>query len=204
MNSDRGKVVSWESEELILVDDDDTETGTLSKARAHDGDGVLHRAFSVFLFNTGGELLLQQRSDGKRLWPLYWSNSCCSHPRHGETTEFAVARRLEDELGITDVTPEFVFKFRYQARYGTAGSEHELCHVFLGRTCMPVRANPHEIAAVRWLPAHAVQAELDSGDGRYTPWFRIEWQRLTGEYTGRLAAYAAPAEPASGDGKEAS
>ena len=81
------KVVSSESEELILVDADDNPLGTLSKAACHDGDGVLHRAFSLFVFNEAGELLLQRRSAEKRLWPMYWSNSCCSHPRAGETYE---------------------------------------------------------------------------------------------------------------------
>ena len=77
------EVVSDEDESLVLVDEDDREVGFLSKAVCHDGDGMLHRAFSLFVFNRRGELLLQRRSANKRLWPLYWSNSCCSHPRRG-------------------------------------------------------------------------------------------------------------------------
>ena len=82
MNANR--IVSSESEELILVDENDVELGSLSKARCHDGDGVLHRAFSLFIFNLDGDLLLQKRSETKRLWPLVWSTSCCSHHRPGE------------------------------------------------------------------------------------------------------------------------
>src|SRR5690625_5968564 len=95
----------------------------MSKADCHDGDGVLHRAFSVFLFDADGRLLIQQRVAEKRLWPLYWANSCCSHPRAGEETEEAVPRRLDEELGVSaDV--EYVYKFQYQARFGPRSEEH--------------------------------------------------------------------------------
>src|SRR5271163_4852665 len=86
---------------LILVDEADRGVGYLSKALCHEGQGVLHRAFSLLIFNSRGELLIQQRSPGKRLWPLYWSNSCCSHPRGQESLEGATQRRLYQELGIS-------------------------------------------------------------------------------------------------------
>ena len=86
------KLVSSDAEELILVDEDDTEIGFLAKAKCHDGTGILHRAFSLFLFNEAGELLLQRRSESKRLWPGYWSNTCCSHPRKGESMTIATRR----------------------------------------------------------------------------------------------------------------
>ena len=98
--NDQHRIVSSEQEELILVDREDNELGFLSKAECHDGAGVLHRAFSLFLFNDEGELLLQQRSGNKRLWPNFWSNSCCSHPRRGESMEVATRRRLRDELNL--------------------------------------------------------------------------------------------------------
>ena len=108
--NDQHRIVSSESEELILVDTMDRAVGRLSKAECHDGDGRLHRAFSVFLFNDAGELLLQQRGLDKRLWPGYWSNSCCSHPRSGETLDVATERRLQDELNFS--TPlEHVYFF---------------------------------------------------------------------------------------------
>ena len=103
------KIVSSESEELILVDTQDNETGHRSKSECHDGDGILHRAFSLFLFNGHRELLLQRRSESKRLWPGYWSNSCCSHPRRGESIHTATRRRLSDELNVTATLAIFTF-----------------------------------------------------------------------------------------------
>lgn len=186
-----GRIVSSDSEELILVDADDRETGHLDKGRCHDGEGVLHRAFSVFLFNARGELLLQQRAAGKRLWPLYWSNSCCSHPRRGEDMDEATTRRLEQELGLR-ASVEFVYKFTYQAQFGEAGAEHELCWVYLGRADGEPAPNPTEIAAVRFIAADELDRELATHGERFTPWFKLEWRRLRGEHAARLARYAAP------------
>ena len=182
------RVVSSESEELILVDTDDRETGYLSKAECHDGDGVLHRAFSAFLFNESGELLLQQRAASKRLWPGYWSNSCCSHPRRDESMEVATLRRLDDELN-TSAELQFVYKFRYQARFGDRGAEHELCHVYLGRIAGTVQPNDEEIAAVQFLRPDELTAQLEENPEAYTPWFRLEWNALTTDYADLLAAY---------------
>ena len=191
MEQATGRIVSSEEERLILVDEDDNQTGFLSKAACHDGEGILHRAFSIFLFNDEGELLLQQRAPGKRLWPLYWSNTCCSHPREGESVEEAARRRLEDELH-TGGNLEFVYKFTYRANFGDLGSEHELCHVFLGRMDGPVSPNPTEIQATRFLSVQALEDEFNAADASLTPWFRMEWERLTGEFADRLARYASP------------
>ena len=185
---DQARIVSSEDEQLILVDPDDRQTGSMSKADCHDGDGVLHRAFSIFLFNAAGELLLQQRAAGKRLWPMYWSNSCCSHPREGEEIVAAAERRLQDELGI-DAELEFAFKFIYQARYGDIGSEHELCHVFLGRLSGEPGVNPTEIAATRFVSATSLDREFASDADSLTPWFRQEWETLKRDYGDLLARY---------------
>jgi len=182
------RVVSSEAEQLILVDEDDREQGALSKAACHDGAGVLHRAFSAFLFNAAGELLLQQRANSKRLWPGYWSNSCCSHPRRGESMATATERRLAEELNLA-ADLEFVYKFRYQATFGDLGAEHELCHVFLGRIGDDVRPNEEEIAAIRFVSAGALHAELSQYPERFTPWFKLEWDALTGEHADLLTAY---------------
>jgi isopentenyl-diphosphate delta-isomerase len=182
------RVVSSEAEELILVDEHDREQGHLSKAACHDGAGILHRAFSAFLFNSAGELLLQQRADSKRLWPGYWSNSCCSHPRRGESMVTAAARRLNEELNLS-ADLRFVYKFRYQAPYGDLGSEHELCHVFLGRIGDAVRPNEEEIAATRFVSADRLAAELLQYPARFTPWFKLEWDALTGEHSDLLDTY---------------
>ena len=183
------RVVSSEAEELILVDEDDREQGHLSKAACHDGDGILHRAFSAFLFNADGELLLQQRAAAKRLWPGYWSNSCCSHPRRGESMTTATARRLDEELNLASEL-SFVYKFRYQASYADLGSEHELCHVFLGRIDDDVRANAQEIAATRFVSAAALDGELAENPERFTPWFKMEWDALKTDYAAELAVYS--------------
>jgi len=182
------RIVSSESEELILVDEPDNETGFLAKSLAHDGDGTLHRAFSVFLFNADGELLLQQRADSKRLWPRYWSNSCCSHPRRGETMSVATGRRLRDELNV-EAELEYVYKFSYQAEFGNLGSEHELCHVYLGSISGEMHANDHEIENVRFISATDLEAEFESKPDRFTPWFKMEWQKLRTEYVSKLARY---------------
>ncbi len=181
------RVVSSEAEELILVDEQDNETGFLSKAECHDGHGVLHRAFSVFLFNDSGELLLQQRSPSKRLWGGYWSNSCCSHPRRGESMDVATRRRLQDELNV-DAELRFIYKFAYQADFGAAGSEHELCHVFLGR-CSDVHPNESEISAIRFVSADDLDTEFATKPETLTPWFRLEWQALQSDHRDTLANY---------------
>jgi isopentenyl-diphosphate delta-isomerase len=177
-----------DSDSLILVDEADREVGHLDKARCHDGQGVLHRAFSLLIFNDAGELLLQQRSACKRLWPLYWSNSCCSHPRRAETMETAIHRRLYEELGLR-CPLQFLFKFQYQAQFDAAGAEQELCSVFVGRTSDPVRVDPGEIVAWRWVSPEALQAELAGREAvRFTPWFVMEWERILRDHRDVLTA----------------
>lgn len=170
-------VVSSEEEPLILVDESDREIGFLSKGECHDGDGVLHRAFSLFIFNSAGELLLQQRSREKRLWPLFWSNSCCSHPRKGETMDVATERRLSQELGMVS-TFHHLFTFQYQAPYLGLGSENEVCWVFVGLAREEPRPNPHEIAAVRWITPDKLDEEFATQPETLTPWFAQEWPRV--------------------------
>jgi len=171
------KIVSSDREPLILVDDDDREVGTLAKGACHDGDGVLHRAFSLFVFNPRGELLLQRRSRDKRLWPSYWSNSCCSHPRAGESMEEATHRRLRQELGM-GATLRYLFKFKYHARFQDEGSERELCSVYAGISTDEVRPNLSEVAQWRWITPAALDGELATEPDAFTPWFKLEWPRL--------------------------
>lgn len=175
-------IVSSEADSLILVDANDVATGILSKAACHDGAGQRHRAFSLFIFSHRGELLLQQRAAGKRLWPLYWSNSCCSHPRAGEQQLGAAARRLQEELGLT-ATLEYLYRFEYVARYQDLGSEHELCSVFAGRVNDDPVVNPTEVAAWRWITPAALSAELAQHPDRFTPWFQLEWQHICREFS---------------------
>ncbi len=178
-------IVSSEAEQLILVDAHDQITGYDSKAACHDGQGVRHRAFSLFVFNRAGEVLLQQRSAGKRLWPGYWANSCCSHPRRGETLDEATQRRLQQELGMA-CELRYLFKFEYHANYRDLGSEHELCSVYVGRSDAPVCANASEVAAWRFVSCAALDAEIRDAPERFTPWLKLEWQRLRNDFNADL------------------
>jgi len=175
------KIVSFDDEMLIVVDEQDNILDYKSKTDCHRGDGILHRAFSLFIFNSGGELMLQQRSAQKLLWPLFWSNTCCSHPRKGEKLEEAVQRRLKEEIGITTEL-EYLFKFQYQANYGTIGSENEICAVYIGKSDAPPRINENEIADLKFISVSDLTAEIDNHPQRYTPWFKMEWQRLISDF----------------------
>jgi isopentenyl-diphosphate delta-isomerase len=183
--------VSFDDEPLILVNEEDEEVGHALKWDCHQGDGQLHRAFSIFVFNRRGELLLQQRSDQKLLWPLIWSNSCCSHPRRGETMEEATARRLREELGF-ETALEYRFKFTYHARWRDVGSERELCYVYLGRHDGDAVVNPNEIAAWRWISAAELEREIAETPDAVSPWMKLEWARLRAEHGAALAAYLQP------------
>ncbi len=169
--------VSSGAEQLILVDADDRPIGHASKAACHDGHGQRHRAFSLFIFNQHGELLLQQRSQGKRLWPGYWANSCCSHPRQGESMEQATERRLQQELGMR-CPLRFLFKFEYHADYRGLGAEHEVCWVYTGICTQPVRANATEIEAWRFVTPAELDREIATCPEHFTPWLKLEWERL--------------------------
>jgi len=183
-------VVSFDDEPLVLVNDADEEIGFASKGRCHDGEGLLHRAFSVFLFSPGGEVLLQQRSDQKRLWPGAWSNACCSHPRRGESLDAALRRRLREELSL-ETPVRFLFKFRYHARYGTSGAEYELCHVYAGLFTTEPAVNANEIAATTIVTAAALDTDVVTRPERYTPWLKLEWARLRGETWSSVQAFLA-------------
>ena len=171
------KVVSSEEEPLILVDQSARVIGHLSKGECHDGDGVLHRAFSLFIFNSKGELLLQRRSAEKRLWPMFWSNSCCSHPRRGESMDIATRRRLDQELGMA-ADFHHLFTFQYKARYLDLGSEHEICWVYVGLCDDPPRPNSTEISEVRWITPDELDREFQEQPETFTPWFAQEWPRV--------------------------
>ena len=178
---ERDPVVSFEDEPLILVDADDAIVGYETKSACHDGDGIRHRAFSVLLFDSDGRMLLQQRSPTKRLWPMIWSNACCSHPRKGEELMQAARRRMVEELGI-EVPLRELFKFEYRARYGQVGSEHEICAVLVGRTDRTVSPNPNEIHDLKYVAAADLEAEFAARPDEYSPWLQLEWKRIRAEY----------------------
>jgi isopentenyl-diphosphate delta-isomerase len=173
---------------LILVDAADRRLGRMSKTLCHEGRGVLHRAFSLLIFNEAGELLVQQRAPTKRLWPMYWSNSCCSHPRDAESMEVATRRRLSEELGIR-CDLEFLFKFQYHAQFDATGAEHELCSVFIGQSKQPLKINRDEIFDWRWVDPEALQGQMSGDDSSsFTPWFMMEWARIWRDHRAAVLA----------------
>jgi isopentenyl-diphosphate delta-isomerase len=179
MQAPNTRQVSFHDELLILVDEADNVTGYESKANAHRGAGLLHRAFSVFLFSTSGQVLLHKRSEQKPLWPGFWTNSCCSHPRKGETYEVAAARRMQEELGVT-ADLQYLYQFQYSAAFNDEGGEHELCAVFIGLldADREVEPNPNEIADWCWVDCNELDGLLRRAPQQFTPWFKLEWSRL--------------------------
>lgn len=166
---------------LILVDEQDNETGYCEKVECHLGEGKLHRAFSVFLFNPDGKLLIQQRSPQKMLWGGYWANSCCSHPRQGESTDAAARRRIQEELGVeSELT--YLYKFVYHAKFGDVGSEHENCYVYAGHFDGNVSPDPEEISDWRFVTPDELTAEIQQNGEKYSPWLKLEWQEITAKY----------------------
>lgn len=182
-----GQIVSFDDEKLILVDDDDNVVGYENKDVCHNGDGILHRAFSIFIFNNKNELLIQQRASDKRLWGEYWSNSCCSHPRKGEEYSTATVRRLKEELGL-ETRMQYLFRFKYQASFGDPGSEHELCSVYIGRSDNAPKVNDTEIMDWRYISITDLNRELLLNPQLFTPWFKMEWERITREYLSEIYA----------------
>jgi len=179
--SRQNEIVSFIDEQLIVVDEQDNILDYKSKIACHQGEGILHRAFSIFIFNGAAKLILQKRSNQKFLWPNFWSNSCCSHPRKGETNEEATRRRLKEELGIeTDLL--YLYTFQYHVRYASLGAEREQCAVYIGRSDDPIRINKNEIAECKFLSIQSVSKELKKNPEQYTPWFKMEWSRIMAEY----------------------
>lgn len=159
-------------ENLILVDSQDKEIGTDEKINCHIGKGKLHRALSIYIFNKNNELLLQKRSRGKMLWPLYWTNTCCTHPREGETIREAANRRIKEEMGF-DCNLEEFFVLEYHAQYRDVGSENEIDHVLLGRYDGPVLANPKEVEEWKFAKIEELKCDIKKNPQNYTPRFKI-------------------------------
>lgn len=169
-------IETMNEERVVLVDASDVEIGTMSKSRAHS-EGRLHRAFSIFLFNSEGRLLLQRRADGKYHSGGLWTNSCCSHPRPGESVALAAKRRLKEELGIScQVSPEFTFTYR--AEVGAGLVEHEFDHVFFGTYDGPVLPDAAEVSDVRWMRMNDLADDLQTSPENYTAWLAICWPRV--------------------------
>jgi len=165
-------------EKIVFVDEDNVPIGTGDKLTSHNADTRLHRAFSVFLFNSDGEFLMQQRAMAKKTWPGVWSNSCCGHVKLHETTEAAVKRRLEYELGISGARLKAVLpNFRYRAEKDGV-VENEICPVFAGVMDEIPKPNPDEVEAVKWVEWSSFVSSIDDPDTNVSPWAVLEAREL--------------------------
>ena len=158
-------------EHVILVDEQDNQLGLMPKMEAHE-KAVLHRAFSVFIFNSDGDLMLQQRAAHKYHSPLLWTNTCCSHQRDGESNIEAGKRCLLEEMGFSTELKE-VFSFIYKAPFDNGLTEHELDHVMVGYFDGVPEVNPEEVASFKWMSLEAIKEDIELHPNLYTAWFKI-------------------------------
>lgn len=156
-------------DDIILVDENDVQVGTGEKMAVHEA-GKLHRAFSIMIFNSRGELMLQKRAKEKYHCGGLWTNACCSHPRPGETLAEATKRRLAEEMGMTCELEE-IFSFIYKSSFSNGLTEHEFDHVFVGQFDGEPNLNPNEAEAWRWISEKDLFEDIERNQNNYTPWF---------------------------------
>jgi isopentenyl-diphosphate delta-isomerase len=159
---------------VVLVDEKNNQIGLMPKMEAHE-KALLHRAFSVFVFNKKDELMLQQRAASKYHSPLLWTNTCCSHQRDGESNLEAGKRRLQEEMGFTTPLKE-VFSFVYKAPFDNGLTEHEFDHVLIGYFDDEPNINKEEAEAYKWMPLEDVKNDIEVHPSNYTEWFKIIFQ----------------------------
>ncbi|WP_373517555.1 isopentenyl-diphosphate Delta-isomerase [Pricia sp.] len=163
-------------ENVILVDENDKQIGTMPKMEAHE-KALLHRAFSVFIMNDKGETMLQQRAADKYHSPLLWTNTCCSHQRVGESNIEAGKRRLQEEMGFVAELDELI-SFVYKAPFDNGLTEHEFDHVMIGNFDGVPDINPTEVADWQWMKPEAVRNDIEKHPELYTAWFKIIFERF--------------------------
>lgn len=163
-------------EQIILVDKNDNPIGTGEKLKVHQ-QGKLHRCFSISIFNSKGEMLLQQRAQGKYHCGGLWTNACCSHPRPGEKTVDAAHRRLQEEMGF-DCELKEIFTFTYQAKFDNGLTEHEFDHVFLGKFDGRPSPNPEEVQNIKWIKIENLKNDLKENPEKYTSWFKASIDKI--------------------------
>ncbi len=160
-----------EEEKVILVNERDEPIGLMPKMEAHE-KALLHRAFSVFIFNDENELMIQQRALGKYHSPGLWANTCCSHQREGETNIAAGMRRLQEEMGFTTSLEDSI-SFIYKAPFDNGLTEHEFDHILIGRYNQQPQPNPEEVHDWKWMGLEEIKADMEAQPEKYTAWFKI-------------------------------
>lgn len=163
-------------EEVILVDEENKVLGSLEKMEAHQ-KALLHRAFSVFVFNSKDECLLQRRAISKYHSAGLWTNTCCSHPKPGEDTRAAAMRRLKEEMGFETPLRE-IFQFTYKAGFDNGLTEHEFDHVFIGKYEGEIIPDPGEVVEHEYWPMEKIRVHLESNPDEFTVWFRIAFPKV--------------------------
>lgn len=163
-------------EQVVLVNEQDKELGFMEKMEAHE-KALLHRAFSVFIFNEKGEMLLQQRALGKYHSGGLWTNSCCSHPKPGELVGEAAVRRLKEEMGF-ETKLNKVFDFVYKAPFLNGLTEHEFDHVFVGQYEGPVMPDRAEVESYAYQSMERITERLQEDPASFTAWFQIAFPKV--------------------------
>ncbi|OGZ34775.1 MAG: isopentenyl-diphosphate delta-isomerase [Candidatus Portnoybacteria bacterium RIFCSPHIGHO2_01_FULL_39_19] len=158
------------NEQILVVNENDETIGLNTKENCHLGNGILHRAITIFIFNNKKEILLARRSLLKKLWPNFWDTSCSAHVRQKETYEQAGKRRLNDELGFS-CQLKFLFKFQYQASFQSIGSENEICALLAGDYTGSINPNPKEVLDYKWISIEQLKNEINNTD--ISPWLKI-------------------------------
>lgn len=162
--------------EVILVNEQDEPVGTMEKMKVHQ-EGLLHRAFSIFIIDTNGRMLVHQRAADKYHGAHLWTNACCSHPYPGEEVMDAAHRRLQEELGFsTSLYP--LFSFTYKAEVENGLIEHEYDHVFWGIYEGEMNPDPNEVAAIRYVDLDLLHDEIEEMPEQFTAWFRIAFPKV--------------------------
>lgn len=166
-------------EQILIVNKSDEVIGSDTKENCHSGNGILHRAITIFIFNDKNEILLTKRSALKKLWPNFWDTSCSTHIHQDETNEQAGEKRLNEEIGFS-CKLQFILKFQYQANFNNIGSENEICALLTGNYTSEIKPNVDEVSGYKWITIEQLKSEINNAD--ISPWLKIAFEKYL-EYT---------------------
>jgi len=171
------------NDQILVVNKNDEIIGFDTKENCHFGNGILHRAITIFIFNDKNEILLSKRSATKKLWPDFWDTSCSTHIHQGETNEQAGEKRLSEELGFS-CKLKSILKFQYQAKFQNIGSENEICYLLTGNYTGDIRQNFDEVSEYKWISIDQLRKEIN--DINNSPWLKIAFQKYLETFNNKL------------------